>query len=222
MSRQATGERARGLFLTFEGPEGAGKSTQLAALVRHLHGAGYTVTETREPGGTLLGTQVRRVVLDPEVEMEPLPEFLLYSASRAQLVAEVIRPALARGEVVVCDRYADSTLAYQGYGRGLGLDFLTRVTAEATGGLRPDLTALLDLDPALGLARAARRGQPDRLERADLAFHTRVREGFLTLAAAEPGRFLVLDATRPVAELSADIWEATQRRLAAPLVPGAR
>lgn len=209
---------ARGLFLTFEGPEGAGKSTQLAALVRQLHGAGRAVTETREPGGTPLGTQVRRVVLDPALEMGPLPEFLLYSASRAQLVAEVIRPALARGEVVVCDRYADSTLAYQGYGRGLSLEFLTRVTAEATGGLRPDLTVLLDLDPAQGLARAARRGQPDRLERADLAFHTRVRGGFLALAGAEPGRFLVLDAARPVAELAAEVWAAVAGRLSAPPV----
>ncbi|WP_288434661.1 dTMP kinase [uncultured Deinococcus sp.] len=205
---------APGLFLTFEGPEGAGKSTQLAALVRRLRAAGHTVTETREPGGTLLGTEVRRVVLDPALEMGPLPEFLLYSASRAQLVAEVIRPALERGEVVVCDRYADSTLAYQGYGRGLDLGFLERVTQEATGGLRPDLTVLLDLDPALGLARAAQRGQPDRLERADLAFHTRVREGFLALAAAEPGRVLVMDATRPENDLSADIWTAVaaQRR----------
>lgn len=216
MSRPAANRETGGLFLTFEGPEGAGKSTQLAALVRHLHAAGRAVTETREPGGTLLGTQVRRVVLDPALEMGPLPEFLLYSASRAQLVAEVIRPALARGEVVVCDRYADSTLAYQGHGRGLDLDFLNRVTQEATGGLRPDLTVLLDLDPALGLARAARRGQPDRLERADLAFHTRVRGGFLTLAAAEPGRFVVLDATRPVAELADEIWGAVAARLPAP------
>ncbi|WP_394649196.1 dTMP kinase [uncultured Deinococcus sp.] len=207
---------APGLFLTFEGPEGAGKSTQLAALVRRLRAAGHTVTETREPGGTLLGTEVRRVVLDPALEMGPLPEFLLYSASRAQLVAEVIRPALERGEVVVCDRYADSTLAYQGYGRGLDLGFLERVTQEATGGLRPDLTVLLDLDPALGLARAARRGQPDRLERADLAFHTRVREGFLALAAAEPGRVLVMDATRPENDLSADIWTAVAARRPAP------
>ena len=213
MSRPAADGGTGGLFLTFEGPEGAGKSTQLAALVRHLHGAGRAVTETREPGGTLLGTQVRRVVLDPELEMGPLPEFLLYSASRAQLVTEVIRPALARGEAVVCDRYADSTLAYQGYGRGLDLDFLSRVTAEATGGLVPDLTVLLDLDPALGLARAARRGRPDRLEGADLAFHTRVRTGFLALATAEPGRFVVLDATRPVAELSTEIWAAVEARL---------
>ncbi|AFD26564.1 Thymidylate kinase [Deinococcus gobiensis I-0] len=180
--------------------------------MRRLRAAGHTVTETREPGGTLLGTEVRRVVLDPALEMGPLPEFLLYSASRAQLVAEVIRPALERGEVVVCDRYADSTLAYQGYGRGLDLGFLERVTQEATGGLRPDLTVLLDLDPALGLARAARRGQPDRLERADLAFHTRVREGFLALAAAEPGRVLVMDATRPENDLSADIWTAVAAR----------
>lgn len=201
------------MFLTFEGPEGAGKSTQVAALLRQLHTAGHTVTDTREPGGTRLGTQVRQVVLDPALHMGPLPEFLLYSASRAQLVAEVLRPALDRGEVVVCDRYVDSTYAYQGHGRGLDQAFLRRVTAEATGGLTPDLTVLLDLDPALGLARAARRGQPDRLERADLDFHRRVRQGFLDLAAQEPGRFLVLDATRTPTELSADIWAAVQHRL---------
>jgi len=202
------------LFLTFEGPEGAGKSTQLARLAARLAALGIPHTVTREPGGTPLGTRVREVLLDPGLQMGALPEFLLYSASRAQLVGEVLRPALARGEVVLCDRYADSSLAYQGAGRGLDAGFLAALTREVTGGLTPDLTVLLDLDPAAGLARAARRGQPDRLEQADLAFHARVREGFLALAAREPGRFLVLDAARDPGELEEELWRALEPRLA--------
>ena len=204
---------SRGLFITLEGPEGAGKTTQLARLEARLRAAGQAVTVTREPGGTPLGTRVREVVLDPAVEIEPLGEFLLYSASRAQLVRDVLRPALERGETVLCDRYADSSLAYQGAGRGLSLPLLRQITAEVTGGLTPGLTVLLDLDPALGLQRAARRGQPDRLEQADLTFHRRVRQGFLDLAHAEPHRFLVLDATRPEDELEAEIWAAVSKKL---------
>ena len=204
---------SQGLFITLEGPEGAGKTTQLARLEARLRAAGQAVTVTREPGGTPLGTRVREVVLDPAVEIEPLGEFLLYSASRAQLVRDVLRPALERGETVLCDRYADSSLAYQGAGRGLSLPLLRQITAEVTGGLTPGLTVLLDLDPALGLQRAARRGQPDRLEQADLTFHRRVRQGFLDLAHAEPHRFLVLDATRPEDELEAEIWAAVSKKL---------
>ena len=201
------------MFITFEGPEGAGKSTQLTRLVARLTAAGLAPTVTREPGGTPLGTRVREVLLDPELDMHALPEFLLYSASRAQLVQDVLRPALSRGEVVVCDRYFDSSLAYQGAGRGLPLALLQGITHEVTGGLRPNLTVLLDLDPALGLQRAAARGQPDRLERADLAFHQRVRQGFLELAAQEPQRFVVLDATKTPDELEAEVWAAVERAL---------
>ncbi|CAM3651211.1 dTMP kinase [Deinococcus frigens] len=204
-----------GLFLSFEGPEGAGKSTQIARLAWHLEAAGQAPTITREPGGTPLGTRVRDVLLDPELTIDPLPEFLLYSASRAQLVTNVIRPALDRGKVVVCDRYADSSLAYQGFGRGLDAALLRGITAAATGGLWPDLTVLLDLDPVIGLQRAARRGQPDRLEQADLTFHQRLRQGFVQLAEAEPDRFLVLDATLAEAELERMIWEAVHSRLPA-------
>ena len=208
----AVNGQAAGLLITLEGPEGAGKTTQLARLEARLRAAGRAVTVTREPGGTPLGTRVREVVLDPAVDIEPLGEFLLYSASRAQLVRDVLRPALERGETVLCDRYADSSLAYQGAGRGLSLPLLRQITAEVTGGLTPGLTVLLDLDPALGLQRAARRGQPDRLEQADLTFHRRVRQGFLDLAHAEPHRFLVLDATRPEDELEAEIWAAVSER----------
>ena len=209
------------LFVTLEGPEGAGKTTQLARLETRLRAAGRAVTVTREPGGTPLGTRVREVVLDPAVDIEPLGEFLLYSASRAQLVCEVLRPALERGETVLCDRYADSSLAYQGAGRGLPWPLLRQITDEVTGGLVPGLTVLLDLDPALGLERAARRGQPDRLERADLDFHRRVRQGFLDLARAETRRFLVLDATRSADDLEADIWAAVSGRLAGGFAPAA-
>lgn len=202
-----------GLFITFEGPEGAGKSTQLTRLVQTLQERGLTVTVTREPGGTPLGTRVREVLLDPALDMHPLPEFLLYSASRAQLVQDVIRPALSRGETVVCDRYFDSSLAYQGAGRGLPLELLRGITQEVTGGLNPDLTLLLDLDPEIGLERAAARGQPDRLERADLAFHQRVRQGFLQLARQEPGRFVVLDAASTPDAVQQQVWAAVQKQL---------
>nr|WP_217449483.1 dTMP kinase [Deinococcus sp. JMULE3] len=201
------------MFVSFEGPEGAGKSTQLARLDARLDTHGVPHCLTREPGGTPLGTRVREVLLDPALTIDPLPEFLLYSASRAQLVANEIRPALNRGEVVVCDRYADSSLAYQGAGRGLPVNLLREITLAATDGLTPDLTVLLDLDPVVGLERAARRGQPDRLEQADLDFHRRVRAGFLHLAEQTPARFLVLDATRPADDLSDAIWQAVQARL---------
>lgn len=213
MLAQPSARPGSGLFVSFEGPEGAGKSTQIGRLLRRLETAGWPHTVTREPGGTPLGTRVREVLLDPDLTIDPLPEFLLYSASRAQLVANVIRPALGRGEVVICDRYADSSLAYQGAGRGLDGELLRGITAAATGGLWPHLTVLLDLEPKLGLERAARRGQPDRLERADLAFHQRLRQGFLALAAAEPDRFMVLDATRNEVELDHAVWAAVQSRL---------
>ncbi|SMB89838.1 dTMP kinase [Deinococcus hopiensis] len=202
------------LFISFEGPEGAGKSTQMARLAARLTQAGIGHITTREPGGTPLGMRVREVVLDPSLSINPLPEFLLYSASRAQLVRDVIRPSLDRGEVVLCDRYADSSLAYQGFGRGLDSDLLVDLTREVTGGLTPDLTVLLDLDPALGLARAASRGQPDRLERADLAFHVRVRAGFRALVTRDPARFLVLNATRDAEALAEEVWQVVQERLA--------
>ncbi|GAA3996791.1 dTMP kinase [Deinococcus rubellus] len=203
------------LFITFEGPEGSGKSTQIERLATRLTAAGVNHTLTREPGGTPLGAQVRSVLLDHDLEIHPLSEFLLYSASRAQLVRDVIRPALQAGEVVICDRYADSSAAYQGAGRGLDPRFVGEVTWEATGGLRPHITVLLDLDPELGLQRAAARGQPDRLERADLSFHRRVRQGFLNIAAAEPERFLVLDGERAAHELEHFIWDAVAATLTA-------
>ena len=199
-----------GLFITFEGPEGAGKSTQIRRLAARLERSGVPHRLTREPGGTVIGDRLRELVLDTRSQMSPMTEFLIYSASRAQLVREVIRPALARGELVVCDRYVDSSYAYQGYGRGLNLAQLRAVSEAATGGLTPDLTVLLDVEPELGLQRAARVGELDRIEQAGLEFNRRVRPGFLDLAAEEPERFLVLDATRPQSDLAEAIWQAVQ------------
>lgn len=189
-----------GRLIAFEGVEGSGKSTQLELLRRLLEGRGRDVVVTREPGGTPAGERVRALLLDPAVELHPRAEALLFAAARAELVEAVIRPALERGAVVLCDRYLDSSLAYQGEARGLGRDPVSQVNRFATGGLLPDLVVLLDLDPAAGLARRAR--DPDRIEAQDLGFHRRVRDAFRDLAAAEPGRFAVVDAAAPVTEVA--------------------
>ena len=196
-----------GRFVAFEGGEGVGKSTQIARLAQWARDAGREVLETREPGGTALGVELRALVLDPVGQVTARAEALIYAADRAQHVEKVIRPALAAGTLVLSDRYVDSTLAYQGAGRGLGDDART-VTEWATGGLVPDLTVLLDLDPAIGLARAVARSRPDRLEAASFDFHEAVRNEFLALAAAAPQRYLVLDATVPVDVLATRIRDA--------------
>ena len=196
-----------GVFIAFEGGEGTGKSTQIALAAAWARERGRTVVETREPGGTALGVELRGLVLDPVGHVTPRAEALLYAADRAHHVDTLIVPALERGEVVLTDRYVDSTLAYQGAGRGLGED-ARRVTTWATGGLLPHLTVLLDLPPAVGLARAGNRAQLDRLESASMLFHEAVRARFRELAEAEPARYLVLDAARPVDELAGDIRAA--------------
>ncbi len=205
------------MFITLEGPEGAGKTTQLRDLAGFLRHRGLSVVTTREPGGTAIGDQVRHVLHDTaNAAMSPTAEVLLYAASRAQLVAEVIRPALAAGHIVLCDRYADSTTAYQGYGRGLNRDDLAALTAIATGGLRPDLTLLLDLEVERGLARRRDRGEEmNRLDLETVEFHRRVRDGYLALAAAEPARWLRIDADRPSAEVQAELRQAVLARLVA-------
>lgn len=202
-------------FITFEGPEGSGKSTQIALLADHLRGLGYDVLTTREPGGTSVGDQIRGVLHDiGNSEMEPTAEVLLYSASRAQLVEQVIRPALAAGKVVLVDRFADSTLAYQGYGRGLDLDQLHALTAIATGGLQPDMTILLDLDVAVGLGRRRDQGEEmNRLDLEDVAFHRRVRDGYHHLVAQDSGRWVVVDAARSVEEVQAELRTLVVARL---------
>ena len=183
------------MFITLEGPEGAGKTTQLRPLADFLRGCGYVVVTTREPGGTPIGAQIRAVLHDmANVQMHPHTEILLYAASRAQLVAQEIRPRLEAGQVVVCDRYADSTLAYQGYGRGLDLPTLRTILDFATGGLRPELTLYLDISAEEGLRRrqeAAQHGAEwNRLDAESLEFHQRVREGYLALIAADPARWV--------------------------------
>lgn len=206
----------RGWFITLEGPEGAGKTTQAAALAAHLADRGLDVHLTREPGGTWLGERLRDVLLartDTAAPTDPITDALLFSAARRQLVTEVIRPALDAGRSVLCARYADSTLAYQGYGAGVPLDTLRALETAATDGLRPDLTILLDLPVEAGLARKAP-GDMTRFEAEfDLAFHRRVRDGFLALALAEPGRFAVIDATRSTSDVAVAVAGAADRLL---------
>ena len=192
-----------GVFLVFEGGEGAGKSTQIKHLAERLRAQGRDVVVTREPGATEVGERIRRMVLDGE--MSPRAEALLYAADRAHHVSTVLRPALAGGAVVISDRYVDSSLAYQGAGRALAVDEVSWLSAWATGGLKPDLVILLDIDPRLGLARAGQRGVPDVVERESLAFHDRVRAGYLDLAAADPARYLVVDAEGDEKELAEEI-----------------
>ncbi|MFF5234326.1 dTMP kinase [Dactylosporangium sp. NPDC000521] len=206
-----------GLFIVFEGGEGAGKSTQVKHLAEALRKLGRDVVVTREPGATALGARIRSLVLDPpDVTGEvvtPRAEALLYAADRAHHVASVVRPALTRGAVVVSDRYVDSSLAYQGAGRTLPVDEVSWLSKWATGGLKPDLVVLLDLEPSIGLARAGRRGDADRLESESLAFHERVRYAFLDLAAADPSRYLVLDASMPPEALAAGVLQRVRHLL---------
>ena len=198
------------MFVAFEGPEGAGKSTQLRRLAEALKAQGLEPLVTKEPGGTPVGEHVRRVVLlEPDLDINPMTEFLLYSASRAQLVADVLRPALTAGRTVLCDRYTGASVAYQGYGRGLPLGFVRSFSAEVTGGLTPDLTLLFDLEPEVGLARVARRGEKDRLEGADLAFHRRVRAGFLA-QAEEDSSWKIIDASPSEAAVERLVRETVQ------------
>jgi dTMP kinase len=199
-------------FIVFEGPEGAGKSTQIKHLVNRLKELGLDVTQTREPGGTPAADAIRKVILDPSLTISPLTEFLLYSASRAQHVEEVIKPALEGNKVVICDRFFGASVAYQGYGRGLELEFIYDLTKRVTQGISPDLVLLLDLDPKIGLERIAQRGQKDRLELADLSFHERVREGFLA-QAKENANWVIINAQQDEAKVTEEIWQAVQAHL---------
>jgi len=201
------------MFITFEGVEGAGKTTQIARLTARLRAEGrQDVLTTREPGDGPLGAELRRLALHPPmgIVVEPRAELLIMLADRAQHVGQVIRPHLENGGLVICDRYADSSIAYQGYGRGLDIDEILRLNHYAMSGLVPDLTILLDLDPAIGLARQNERNV---MEAESLTFHARIRAGFLALAEAMPDRWLVLDASRSPEAVQADIWNAVSARL---------
>jgi dTMP kinase len=203
-----------GKFITFEGGEGAGKSTQLHCLAARLRAAGATVLTLREPGGTAFGETMRAALKQPGAAIVPTAEALLFAACRAQLVAEVIAPALAAGQTVLCDRFIDSTVAYQAGGRGLERSGIEAANRLACGPTRPDLTFLLDLDAAHGLGRAAVRdqGQPDRFEILGYSFHQRVRAAYHALVKEEPGRFRGLDAARPPTEVEEEIWHEAVRR----------
>lgn len=203
-----------GLFVTFEGGEGSGKSTQITRLAERLRGRGIEPVLTREPGGTPFGERVRALLLDPAERPGALAEAFLMEAARAELVAHVIRPALEANGVVLCDRYDDSTLAYQGGGRGLDDAMLRAMNRAATGGLTPDLTLLFDLDPAAGLSRReAAEGATNRLDREPPEFHARVRERYLELARQAPERWVILPAARSADQLAPMVWEAVGPRL---------
>ncbi len=203
------------LFVTFEGPEGSGKTTQMRALADYLREQGHDVLTTREPGSTPIGERVRNILLDPgHTEMLPPTEFLLFSAARAQHVGQVICPHLARGGIVFSDRYADSSMAYQGYGYQLDLDVLLAVSRFATGGLVPDLTLYFDVPVELGLRRKMG-GSGDawnRMEQKELAYHERVRAGYLAMAAQEPERWVVVDASREIDEVQVTIQDLVMAR----------
>ncbi len=205
------------LFITFEGPEGSGKSTQIKLLCAYLQEKNLPAVRTREPGGTRIGDMIRNVILSPQhAELSPPAEFLLFSASRAQLVAQVVRPHLQSGTIVLCDRYADSSLAYQGYAHGLDLATLRQVTQFATGGLLPDLTFYFDLDVRVGLQRKRDGSAPlDRLDSQTIEFHERVRHGYLAMAEEELQRWIVIDAARRVEEIQEQVRQVLDKFLSA-------
>jgi dTMP kinase len=199
----------KGKFIVFEGVEGSGKTTQIqhtAAWLQGCYGEARSIVTTREPGGTKLGQQIRQLLLnDTKVQVENLAELLLYAADRAQHIEAVISPQLQLGNIVLCDRFTDSTIAYQGYGRGFELAQIDRVNQLATDGLQSDLTIWLDLDVSIGLARAARRGEPDRMERANIDFHQRVQRGYRELANSYPDRIVRIDADRAESVIQSEI-----------------
>ena len=202
----------RGVLIVFEGVDGAGKTTQINLLAERLAKSGYCPVMTREPGGTRLGEAVRELLLDKKYgSLSVKAEALLYAAARAQHVEELIAPALREGKVVLCDRFTDSTLAYQGYGRGVSLSTLEAVNEFVSCGVSPDLVLILDLSPEEGLARIDRSRRPaDRMEGEEASFYRRVREGYLNLAARRPGRYRVVNAGRPAEEVHEEIWRAVE------------
>jgi dTMP kinase len=202
------------MFITLEGPEGSGKTSQIPELANYIRGLGFKVLLTREPGGTLIGDQIRSVLFSLDNKaLTARAETLLFLAARAQLVDEVIRPALADGVVVLSDRYADATLAYQGYGHGVEIDMLLKLLEFATGGLQPDLKILMDIDVVNGLKRKTDCGEWNRLDAYSVAFHERVRKGYLTMAAANPPKWAVINADQSKALVQADLQRAVDRIL---------
>lgn len=210
-------QKSNGVFITFEGGEGAGKTTLIEGIFKELALAGYPVFKTREPGGTLLGEEIRTVLLHHKEPVAPLAELSLFLASRAQHVVEKIRPALEEGKIVLCDRFNDSTIAYQGAARGLGVDKITQFCKFICDGVHPHLTLYLDIDPKLGLMRVAEQRQQDRIEQEDLAFHETIRKAYLSIHQSDPTRFHILDASlspRQVLEKAMNIVQPFIRLLA--------
>lgn len=202
------------MFITLEGPEGSGKTTHIPPLANFLRQEGYDVLTTREPGGTHIGDQIRSILHNLDnTSMQPRTEALLFQAARAQIVAQVIRPHLKEKGVVLSDRYADSTMAYQGYGHGLPLEPLSTIINFATGGLKPDLTILLDLDVEVGLQRRSCGGEWNRLDAYAVEFHRRVRQGYHQLVAAEPERWVIIDACRSLEQIQSDLRATVEEKL---------
>ena len=205
-----------GYFITFEGSEGCGKTTQIEALAKALEAKGKTVLITREPGGTLIGEKIRNLLQDPSLknEISDMAELLLFSASRAELIASRIQPALKRGEIVICDRFYDSTYVYQGLGRAIGMDIVEQLNQMTVGTLKPDLTILLDLDAKVGIERAKSRqsGELDRIENESITFFEAVRNGYLELAQKEPERFKTIDGLLSVDTIKEIVWDTVENK----------
>ena len=200
----------RGLFVTVEGTDGCCKTTQIRNIIDHLSSLGCRVVLTREPGGTRISENIRSIILDPTfTEMHSITELMLYSAARAQLVEQVIKPSIAKSETVICDRYIDSFYAYQGYGRGLDMDMLKKITSLAIDDMIPDITIFLDLDPEIGLRRRMNAANGDRIENEQIEFHRRVYDGYKQLARENPDRIKTIDASRSVEE----VWQDVRRQL---------
>lgn len=205
--------KAKGIFISFEGGEGVGKTTQIARLAKEFELSGRKVLVTREPGGTAIANRIRSLLLDPDLKgLVPLAELFLYQASRAQHVEELIKPALAAGRIVICDRYTDSSFVYQGVARGLPAKMVKELNRQATGGLQPTVTFVLDLNPQIGLARIGKRGILDRIEKETLAFHLAVRKGFQRLVKQEPRRCINIDASQSRDQIHERICKALHGR----------
>lgn len=212
--RRASRAAHRGIFISLEGIEGTGKTTQARLLSERLTEKGYKVILTQEPGGTVIGNRIREILLHVDHrEMSYMAELLLYNAARAQHLSEKIIPALNEGNIVITDRFTDSTVAYQGYGRGIDVELLKSIDLIATGGIRPDLTILFDLEVETGLKRNRGINKVDRLELEDIEFHKKVREGYLKIAEAETERIKIVDASMPLKDVSEKVWEIVRWRL---------
>lgn len=202
-----------GIFITMEGPDGSGKTTQIDLLKKYLEHKGYDIVIAREPGGTVIGEAIREIILNPEYEeMGHMTELLLYASARAQLVNQVIKPALAEGKAVICDRFVESSAVYQGIGRGLGVDTVYEVNNYALGDVQPKLTIFMDLDAEEGIKRKKEQAKLDRMEKEDLSFHKRVVDGYRHLAALYPERIVRVDATLPIDTIHSMIVDEVERR----------